>query len=537
MLSVSALPVAGEGLPAREIAVERLPDLNRPRSGCVMALGTGGEPVVFGGHTTGFVLTQTAEYFADGAWHEIDMLYPHDFACCVSLRSGNVLLGGGVSEAFGVGRSWGVEEYDPELHSFTARPILDIRRALCSAAELEDGTLVVSGNWYADDAIGVCPPGGVFDHAADVAEPLSHPFILQTGPSDALIFGSFGTYGDPSRGLVSRLSGGAVDVPLLREWKPAQTLDDGFSEAACRIGEYTYLLVGTRPDGACAVILVREGSFSLLPLSAEIPVTGEKDRLVWAGQVYADSRTRQAWLFGYDRTSKALYLLRVGYGDALDGGAAPVTFYRLGPLEGVHVPAAHAVLPDGSLLFAGGMSDDNYNPAAAVYRLLPDGQEPWMSAEENHHAWLLGLLCGILTGVVAILAGFFIRRRSRPVPGRAAEDPEVRPADDALMVRITALMEERQLFRRPGLTLQDVAQELGSNTRYVSTCINDETGKSFPDYINSYRVKFAQRLLKSNPGRPLSGVAEESGFSSESSFFRNCKALTGKTPNQWLMER
>ena len=101
----------------------------------------------------------------------------------------------------------------------------------------------------------------------------------------------------------------------------------------------------------------------------------------------------------------------------------------------------------------------------------------------------------------------------------------------------TALMEERQLFRRPGLTLQDVARELGSNTRYVSTCINDETGKSFPDYINSYRVKFAQRLLKSNPGRPLSGVAEESGFSSESSFFRNFKALTGKTPNQWLMER
>ena len=65
----------------------------------------------------------------------------------------------------------------------------------------------------------------------------------------------------------------------------------------------------------------------------------------------------------------------------------------------------------------------------------------------------------------------------------------------------------------------------------------NETGKSFPDYINSYRVKFAQRLLKSNPGRPLSGVAEESGFSSESSFFRNFKALTGKTPNQWLMER
>ena len=170
----SVLPVAGasvswtasgEGVPVVKMAVERLPDLTIPRSGCGMALGSGGEPVVFGGHTTGFVPTQTAEYFADGAWHELEMMYPHDFAFLLPLRSGRILLGGGVDEPFGIGQSWGTETYDPAAHAFTPSPILDRRRALCSAAELEDGTVVVSGNWYADDAIGTCRPGEPFESA------------------------------------------------------------------------------------------------------------------------------------------------------------------------------------------------------------------------------------------------------------------------------------------------------------------------------------------------------------------------------------
>ena len=68
--------------PMVKMEVERLPDLNTPRAGCAVALGPDGMPVVFGGHMTGFVLTQTAEYYADGAWHQTDMLYPHDNAFC-----------------------------------------------------------------------------------------------------------------------------------------------------------------------------------------------------------------------------------------------------------------------------------------------------------------------------------------------------------------------------------------------------------------------------------------------------------------------
>ena len=51
--------------PRVKIKAERLPDLNIPRNSH-SAVCINGEVTVFGGHTTNFIPTQTAEYFKDG---------------------------------------------------------------------------------------------------------------------------------------------------------------------------------------------------------------------------------------------------------------------------------------------------------------------------------------------------------------------------------------------------------------------------------------------------------------------------------------
>ena len=76
--------------PIVKMEAERLPDLNIPRAGHKV-LVAGGEYVVFGGHTNGFVPTQTAEYFRDGEWHVMQMTYNHDFGTVILLKSGKVL--------------------------------------------------------------------------------------------------------------------------------------------------------------------------------------------------------------------------------------------------------------------------------------------------------------------------------------------------------------------------------------------------------------------------------------------------------------
>ena len=73
------------GCPIVKIEAERLPDLNIPRSGH-SAFIANGELTVVGGHTSGFVLTPTAEYYKDGQWHLLQTVYAHDGGFSVVLK-------------------------------------------------------------------------------------------------------------------------------------------------------------------------------------------------------------------------------------------------------------------------------------------------------------------------------------------------------------------------------------------------------------------------------------------------------------------
>ena len=62
---VSTVDDSQQTCPMVKIEVERLPDLNVPRNGH-SAVCLNGDVTVFGGHTTNFVPTSTAEYYKDG---------------------------------------------------------------------------------------------------------------------------------------------------------------------------------------------------------------------------------------------------------------------------------------------------------------------------------------------------------------------------------------------------------------------------------------------------------------------------------------
>jgi AraC-like DNA-binding protein len=57
---------------------------------------------------------------------------------------------------------------------------------------------------------------------------------------------------------------------------------------------------------------------------------------------------------------------------------------------------------------------------------------------------------------------------------------------------------------------------------------------SFSDFINTYRVRYAEQLMLSNPSLTQAVVSEASGFIHNSSFIRVFKHLEGCTPTQWL---
>ena len=184
-----------DGVPLYKMTVERLPDLPKPRGGQHTML-LGDELTILGGITDGFVLEPTIAYLRDGAWHQVPMKYPHYYGLTTLLQDGSVMLGGGCSENFGIGQSWGVETYNPSTHTCKAVGIMDRKRAGASASVLSDGRVVISGNWYADDAIGLYEPGDGFSFVKEPAVQRAYPHILPISLDNALIFSSEDTHGN-----------------------------------------------------------------------------------------------------------------------------------------------------------------------------------------------------------------------------------------------------------------------------------------------------------------------------------------------------
>lgn len=84
------------------------------------------------------------------------------------------------------------------------------------------------------------------------------------------------------------------------------------------------------------------------------------------------------------------------------------------------------------------------------------------------------------------------------------------------------------------LTMQDLSEKMQLPTKVISQVINQESGKSFFDFINTYRCEEAKKLINSSDPRvTILEILYEAGFNSKSSFNKEFKKLTGSTPTEY----
>ena len=194
--------------------------------------------------------------------------------------------------------------------------------------------------------------------------------------------------------------------------------------------------------------------------------------------------------------------------------------------------------PEGNLLIAGGLTTavSNFAPSAHAYVLcISDGTA---NLSESNHLWWW--LAALLAAVTVAVAGFLVRKYRRHKAFRleeaSAEATAIGSTESTtdLMQRINELMEQEQLYKNVNLKVTDVAVRLGTNNRYVSDCIRQCEGTTFSNFVNDYRVRHAQQLMRTNPKKKVSSLYLEAGFANESTFFRTFKASTGMTPKEWL---
>lgn len=91
----------------------------------------------------------------------------------------------------------------------------------------------------------------------------------------------------------------------------------------------------------------------------------------------------------------------------------------------------------------------------------------------------------------------------------------------------------RRLYLRCGITLEQVAREVGVSRTVLSNTLNREEGMNFNSFINRLRIQEAQRLMRSQPKLTLQQIAEEVGYAEQSHFHHQFKHWSGKTPREW----
>lgn len=88
-------------------------------------------------------------------------------------------------------------------------------------------------------------------------------------------------------------------------------------------------------------------------------------------------------------------------------------------------------------------------------------------------------------------------------------------------------------YLQPGLTLNDIANKIGTNRTYVSGFINTTYRNTFFEFIANLRVEKIKKLLTENPDRELEYLSNTCGFSSSSHMSSTFKKITGETLNEF----
>lgn len=533
-LHVSGVMAENPTCPIVKVELERLPDLNVPRSGHTLFCA-GGEMVIAGGHTLGFVPTPTAEYYSQGRWHVMQMTYPHDNGLAVVMKSGKVLLAGGMESSHGIGQSYGVEYYYPETHTFEGFTILNQKRALASALEIDSGKVVVSGNWYAEDAIEIFDGERTFTRLKAVNSQRSSPIICRISDDDAILFSKLDTYGKEFDYIViDRLKGDPFTVPLFDDWAPINwefsSNEPGFIGDE-KTGVYAYLLaLKNRHDGSLGIAKVEGTEFSLLTTASPIPTEAGYGRIQYFGYLMADRQAQRCYVLGVDDEWR-LYALVIDYSQS----PAPLTLYHTDPLESRMDPYMPALTPEGDIMLAGGIVDSNFSPVSSVYLMHVGTKSAAASSGFAFGQWIWWLLALL---VIALFVAIWLYRRNKTV--KHEEDITASPKDNAaetLMNSIHEVMLKEQLFRESELKVADVAQRLNVNVKDVAECIKANRGVTFVQFVNGYRVDYAKQLLRQNPDIKIAALCLESGFASERSFFRIFKTFTGMTAQEWMNQK
>ena len=338
--------------------------------------------VVFGGHTTGFHMTKTAERysFATDSWKQMDMLFFQDYAAGIVTQDGKMLLAGGMGYDRGSGANAQCELYDPNDNTFTATGSMTQARSMATATRTKSGKIYINGCWYNSSYGLECydPETGTFSKAANGLNAY-HPLLLALRnervaicDGSTMVVAEDGVTSDVTSDLLT-------EFPILKGWDETQT-------KYYQMADYSYIVVG-KSDTQAVLLNIYDDAEEGVKVTkiADLPMTLPDNENAEIG--YHDEFTRVFC----NNTKRKVYVQTT----LVDDGFSPVIVEYTYPtvsspesgnivvyatdrrLEQYIYNAAWTMLPDGTLVSTGG-GESNYAPhkQSYIYFLGDAGYDP-----------------------------------------------------------------------------------------------------------------------------------------------------------------
>ena len=122
----------------------------------------------------------------------------------------------------------------------------------------------------------------------------------------------------------------------------------------------------------------------------------------------------------------------------------------------------------------------------------------------------------------------------------SAEADDIKETDNIKTNRkkITGLEKINKVFQyieenyQENITLYDVSKAVGFSKYYISRLFNNIAEKSFSSYLNSFRIKKAEKLIM-NSSFTITEIAHSVGFNSTGTFYRVFRQIKGCSPSEY----
>ena len=139
-----------------------------------------------------------------------------------------------------------------------------------------------------------------------------------------------------------------------------------------------------------------------------------------------------------------------------------------------------------------------------------------------------------------LILNFKEKNKQKPSLGKKKTKTTIlKKLEGELLEKLEHALREEKVFKNKNLTLTILAEQLSTNTTYLSKFINNHYNKRFNILINEYRVREVLLYFETDQLEELTifALAQKAGFSSKSAFNLAFKTYTGVTPSFYLKNK